>query len=486
MAHPRATARRPQVRELTRLRGERHLWLAGLMLVAYVAVVLPSLGQTLLDSHAHRQTQTAYTAVLFASRGFDLLRPPLPVLGPPGVLPLEFPLFQAAGGVLIWLGIEADTAMRITGVICFLLSSAAVYALARRLLSPVAALIALAAYVFNPHSLLYGRASLIEYLAAAASIGMVVFALRYMDGRGSSSWVAAAVLGSVGILVKITTAGVYLVPLLLWRGADRRWGFQRPSVWVLLVAVVAIGLAWSAHAQAVRAEQPAASFLAFQNQIAWFFGTVAQRLDPDRWRFILVAVLSITGSGVVGWAVLAYRQSRQQAQAPFLLSLLALPVVVPLVLFNLFSEHDYYWIAVAPPVAVAVGLGVEWIAERIRTRRARRTAVVLVGAWLATIVGLSGTWTMMYGQPVEEARAFRIAGFLRDHSAPSDWVVLTGLDWNTTYLYYARRQGLAVPTGDDDLQDVAAIDFPTMLADPRLGPFIACDIEGSCEVSERP
>ena len=474
------------MRELTRLRGERHLWLAGLLLVAYVAVVLPSLGQTLLDSHAHRQTQTAYTAVLFASRGFDLLRPPLPVLGPPGVLPLEFPLFQAGGGLLIALGIEPDAAMRITGVLCFLLSCAAVYALARRLVSPLAALVALAAYVFNPHSLLYGRASLIEYLATAASIGMVVFGLRYMDGRGRSSWAAAAVLGSVGILVKITTAGLYLLPLLLWRGADRRWGFQRPSMWVMLVAVVAVGLAWSSHAQAVRAEQPAASFLAFQNQVGWFFGTLEQRLDPDRWRFILVALLSITGSGVIGWAPLAYRQSRTHAQAPFLLALLVLPLAVPLVLFNLFSDHDYYWIAVAPAVAVAIGLGVNWIAERARTRRARRIAVALTGAWLATLVGLAGTWTMMYGQPVEEPPAFRIAEFLREHSSPSDWVVLTGLDWNTTFLYYARRQGLAVPTGDGELQDVAAIDFATILADPRLGPFITCDIEGSCEVGERP
>ena len=33
-------------------------------------------------------------------------------------------------------------------------------------------------------------------------------------------------------------------------------------------------------------------------------------------------------------------------------------------------------------------------------------------------------------------------------------VVLTGLDWNTTFLYYARRQGLAVPSGDEELQDV--------------------------------
>ncbi len=91
--------------------------MAGVLIGLYVLGVLPSLGQTLLESHAFRQTQTAYTAVLYAERGIDLLRPPLPILGPPGIIPLEFPLFQAGGAILMILGLPADLAMRVTGLL---------------------------------------------------------------------------------------------------------------------------------------------------------------------------------------------------------------------------------------------------------------------------------------------------------------------------------------------------------------------------------
>jgi hypothetical protein len=315
---------------------------------------------------------------------------------------------------------------------------------------------------------------------------MVLFALRFLDGRGPANWVVAAGFGVVALLVKITTGGFYLLPILLWRGTDGRFGFRRPSIWVLVIGITLAGLGWSSHAQGVRAEQPAAAFLALQNQLGWFFGTLGEHFDPGRWRYVLVAVLSLTGSGIIGWAPLAVSRSRSHPQSAFVISLLAVTAIVPLLLFNLYSVHDYYWIAVAPGIAIAVGLGVEWIVQRGRTRRARRIGVALAGAWVATLIGLAGTWTLMYGEPVEQPRAFQIAGFIRDHSAPDDWVVVSGLDWNTTFLYYARRAGLAMPEPDIGLQDTSAIDFAAILRDPVYGPFITCDIDGTCAVTERP
>ena len=87
----------------------------------------------------------------------------------------------------------------------------------------------------------------------------------------------------------------------------------------------------------------------------------------------------------------------------------------------------------------------------------------------------------------------QIADFVRKNSAPDDWVVLRGWGWNSTFLYYARRQGLAVPESDPNLargefgtQDISEIDFDAILADPIFGPFITCDHDGRCEVEERP
>lgn len=464
------------------------------MVVLYIVGVLPSLGQTLLETHAHRQTQTAYTAVLYAEDGIDLLRPPLPILGPPGSIPQEFPLFQAAGALLIDVGVPADTAMRAAGLASLVACAVLLYLLARRLMGSLGALVALGAFLFNAHAWLYGRTSLIEYLATGGGLAYLYFAGRWMDEGRKATWVAAAVAGVLGILVKITTGGFYLLPALLWRSPSGRWGFQRPSVWALLVISIGVGAAWSSYSQGVREEVPAAVFLSMENQFAWFFGSLGMRFDLAAWRVPLVALIALSGFGLVLWAPMAVARARAAPQAAFLLGLLCLVVVMPLLLFNLYAIHDYYWVAVAPIIALGIGLGVEWLRERWRRRRwVRRAGVALAGAWLATIVGLFPSWSIIYGTPGEEPRAMHMASFVQEHSQPDDWVVLRGWGWNSTFLYYARRQGIAVPepnlAADASViggQDLSDVDVDRILADPVFGPFIVCDLDSNCAVVEQP
>ena len=474
-------------------RHDRSLLWAPAMLVAYCVVVLPSLGQSLLESHAHRQTQTAYTALLYAQDRIDLLRPPLPVLGPPGSIPQELPLFQAAGALVMRLALPPDLAMRIVGLTSFLGAAWFVYILARRLMGSLGSLVALGAFLFNSIAWVYGRSSLIEYLAVAGGVGFLYLASRWMDEGRAWQWAGAAGIGLVGILVKITTGGFLLVPALLWRSASGRWGFQRASVWALVGISVAVGLAWSAYAQGVREETPASAFLSMPNQLAWFFGTLWQRFDLSAWRVPFVALLALTGFGLLVWGPLAVICARQHPQAAFLLGLLGLVALMPLVLFNLYAIHDYYWIAVAPMIAIGVGMVGEWLWSLRRRRWPRRAMVALAGAWVATIIGMAPTWTIIYGEPAEEEQAMRIASFVREHSDPDDWVVLRGLGWNSTYFYYAQRQGLAVPepepnlvAGRFGLQDLANIDFDTILANPVLGPFIRCDRDAACTIEDGP
>ena len=465
-------------------------WASG-MIAVYILGVLPSLGQSLVETHAHRQTQTAYTAVLYAERGIDLLRPPLPVLGPPGIIPQEFPLFQALGALVMRTGLPADMSMRLVGLVSFVVSAILLLLLARRLMGTTASLVVQGAFLFNAHAWLYGRTALIEYMATAGGIGFLYFTTRWMDGGQRRHWTAALAAGFVGVLVKITTGGFLLLPALLWRSSDGRWGFQRRSVLALVGIAIVVGGAWSAYSEGVREETPASLFLSMENQWAWFFGTPDQRLDLPSWRVPLLAFLALTGSGIALFAPLAVARARQSGQALFLLSLLGLVAVMPLLLFNLYAIHDYYYVAIAPMIALGIGLGVEWLMANRRRRWVRRAAVGLAGAWVATIIGMTGSWSLIYGTPTEEARAMAIATYVRNHSEPDDWVVLEGWGWNSTFLYYARRQGLAVPERDPNLegfgeQDISEIDFDAIVSDPIFDPFIVCDHEASCREGERP
>jgi hypothetical protein len=261
----------------------------------------------------------------------------------------------------------------------------------------------------------------------------------------------------------------------------------------MIGAAIVVGGVWSAYSQGVREETPASVFLSMENQWAWFFGTLGQRVDIPSWRVPLVAMLALTGFGILLWAPLAVARARQAPQSAFLVALLGLVAAVPLLLFNLYAIHDYYFAAVAPMVAIGIGLGVEWLIANRRRRWVRRAMVGLAGAWVATIIGTTGSWSLIYGTPLEEARAMEIASFVRDNSDADDWVVLRGWGWNSTFLYYARRQGLAVPEADPNLatsefgtQDISEIDFDAILADPVFGPFILCDHDGQCELEERP
>ena len=78
------------------------------VLAALVVYVAPTLDAPLLEKHAFRQTQTAWTARVFHEDGVDLLHPKLPVFGEPFEAPFEFPLFQALATVPMAAGVAED------------------------------------------------------------------------------------------------------------------------------------------------------------------------------------------------------------------------------------------------------------------------------------------------------------------------------------------------------------------------------------------
>ena len=73
----------------------RDRWWLALVLLAGAAVRLYDIGGLPADHHFFRQTQTLGTIDAFWRNGVDLLHPVMISMGKPGVLVLEFPLYQA-------------------------------------------------------------------------------------------------------------------------------------------------------------------------------------------------------------------------------------------------------------------------------------------------------------------------------------------------------------------------------------------------------
>ena len=125
------------------------------MLAALVVYVAPTLDAPLLEKHAFRQTQTAWTARVFHEDGIDLLHPKLPVFGEPFEAPFEFPLFQALATVPMAAGVAEDTALRLTCLACFVLTALLLWGLVRHVAGPVSGVGAVV--VFSGSSSIRGR-----------------------------------------------------------------------------------------------------------------------------------------------------------------------------------------------------------------------------------------------------------------------------------------------------------------------------------------
>lgn len=451
---------------------------AALLLAAGLAKV-PTLAQPLTENFAWRQTQTAWTALIYHRDGIDLLHPEVPVHGPPWIFGFEFPLFQALGALLMNAGLDPDTAMRFLGLLTFLLTGWLLYRLVVRLAGAVAAVGTLVAFLFSPFALLWGRTSLIEYLATAAAVGFLLAAVRWLEEGRPLDFALAMTAGVVALLVKITTGAFYLLPLLAYRRRDGGPAWQDWSVIALAAVPAAAGRLWIAYTDALKAASPATVFQTSGEMVDFNFGSVGMRFDPAVLAPIGAALfVGLSGAGLLMWAPTAAAYLRRLPQPRFLAAL-AISVVVlpPIVLTPLYSTQNYYPAAISPVVAMVVGLGAAWAWERRRALIGRLGLATGVALWILTLILTRDYWLDSYRPIVDRDGSLAAADFIRSRSNPGDWVVVDGRGWDPTVLYYADRRGYMLDERRDDAATLRALQ-----ASGDYALFVECPYEGTCRM----
>ena len=449
------------------------------LLAVAAAAKLPTLQQPLTENYAWRQTQTAWTALIYHQEGIDLLRPEVPVHGPPWVFGFEFPLFQAFGALLMNAGFAPDTAMRLLGLVTFLVTGWLVYCLALRIAGPVAAIVSLVAFLFSPFGLLWGRTSLIEYLATASALGFVLLGMRWLDHRRPADLAGAGLMAILATLVKITTGAFYLLPILAYRGAAGRLGVRDWPILVVIAVASIVGRAWIAYTDALKAASPATFFQTTGQMMDFNFGSIAMRLDPRTWEPIVAAMLvGLGGAAILVLAPMAIAWLRTGPQARFVGAFIGSVVFLPpITLTPLYNTQSYYPAAISPGVALVIGLGIPWSWER-RSRLAGRAGLALGAAlWLVTLALTRDYWLDSYRPTVDRDAALDAAAYVRARTEPGDWVVIDGRGWDPTVLYYAGRRGYAL---DERRDDEGTIDRLRATGDYAL--FVSCPYEASCHV----
>jgi hypothetical protein len=464
----------------------RRPWLACAVLLGIAGLAkLPTLGQPLLEAHIFRQTQTAYTALIFHEEGIDLLAPQVPVLGPPWVLPFEFPLFQAGASLLMDLGLGSDVAMRTLGLATFLLTGALLFGFLRHVVDDLTAIISLVAFLFSPFGLLWGRTSMIEYLATAGGVGFLWAGVAWADRTSRAAFIPALAAGSIGVLTKIATGGFYLLPMLFYRGRRRRPTGELILLAALVVVPLAIGFAWTYHADRLKVATDATASLAVGggSMRAFNFGMIADRADLGQWGAVLrTLTITLTGLLLPLWIALGAVAAWSHSERWFLIAFLAFCIVAPIVtLMPLYVLHDYYLAAVSPAVATLVGLGAGWLVRHRRGRIVRAVAVMAGVGWLMSVLLTGGYWGRAYRPVVDRERTLEAAAYIESRTTPDEWVVLRGRDWDPSVFYYARRRGFMVRPSATDAQEIERLS-----QDARYALFVDCPFSDTCRPMERP
>jgi 4-amino-4-deoxy-L-arabinose transferase-like glycosyltransferase len=439
-----------RTRRLVTAPGFREAGIVVAMLLIGLLVRLPHLNGPLLAISSFRQTETAYPALIYHQQGINLLAPQLPVFGQPWQVPFEFPLFQAMGAVIMNLGGAPDWSMRVSSVICFMATAVAIWGLVRHLSTRTAAALALLVFLVAPFDIWWSRASMIEYMATAFSVGYVWAGMIWIDTRQRRFAALAVILGTLAMLVKVTSAVFWIVPLFLYWGAVARppwrdWLRERLRTSAVLFAVPLVAcVLWTHHADDVKAASPATSWLTSEALVGFNFGSIGQRLDFRQWGKILHPLDTLV-TGMPFWilavvCVIAIMRERRAVWVGIILA-----GVLPVLTFvNLYAVQSYYLAAVTPAAAAVIGYALDAVIRRWRSVPLRAATMAVIVAWLgATLYMQRDFLASSYTTPTpDSAHVLPQAREIDAGTRSGDLIVFDGLQWSPAVPYYARRRGM--------------------------------------------
>ena len=424
----------------------------------FLFVAIRYSGQTLLEAHAFRQTQTALTTYWFIQNGFSLAYE-TPVAGYPWQIPLELPFFQGVVAAWTsWFGGNLDANGRIISAAFLLACILPLVSIVRQLgLNRRVWLIAIILMFTGPSYLFWGRAFLIETAALFFSLTYLALLLRIVQDRDASALVVclAAVAGVLAGTQKATLGlpvlalSGALFALMHWRDVHPAT-VRRVATFIAAVIVpIAAAFLWNAYADSFKAQNAiAAQGLLTEAPQAWVwnFGTIEQRLRPHTWKVILWnRGLQYNAAGIIGVALIAGVLVRPMwARLRILVAAALLLWITPVLIFtNLFYIHDYYQVQLAVfllfSLAIAIG---EWLPRVVRQQWVIPVLVVICAGW-------SLRQFLVHELPRVTGDFNRnvviLAEAVRQRTPPDSPIVVYGMDWSSELPYYAQRRAIAVP-----------------------------------------
>lgn len=399
----------------------------GLLLLAAIALRAYRLDQPIVENYVGRQIPTAMVARNL-DRGLGFLHPQLDTGPFPNYFLVEPPLYQALVVALMrTTGLPLVPSGRLVSACGIAIAAWGLFGLARRRKGEGSALLAAAAFVSLPITIRYGRA----FQPDALMLGALLAGANLVDQSRPGGRFVGLILLSLGLAMKVTSAFV-LVPLVMSSQPNQR---MRRALWLSLALLPAV--AWYGYATWLVASTTTGSQATAGAGRAWLeaLGPLAL-LDRENLarlaRFLLVRSFTPLLPPLLA---LAWLLDRGRSNPDRFWSLWTLACAAMLLLIAGKLHHEYYLLALSPPVALGMSRGLETLRDRLGPRSAV-LAVVALGA--ASGFGVRSTWHT----PADWRALDRASAVVRDLVPPHAWLIAP-----EALLFAADRRGCRLEVG---------------------------------------
>lgn len=398
--------------------------LMALLLVASFGLRAWHADQPIVENYVGRQIPTAMVAQNL-DRGGSILRPELDTGPFPNLFVIEPPVFAfTAVAVRRATNLDLSMAGRLVSALGTALAVWGLHGLVRNREGVMIAWISAIAFAVLPVTVRYGRA----FQGDALMLGCVIAALRCWDEfreSGSARWLVPAwLLFAAGLMLKLTSAYMLIPLIAILPRTKPRW-----AVIGLALSTTLPALAWYVYACYLTMDANG-SLAASDNFAIWArvflsSGLLSAETYRVSARFLLWRAFTPIAVILAVWGLFLAKAADR------LWSVWVASAAVALLILAAKLHHEYYWLALAPVVAVGVGRA---LANLWAWGRVGKVAALLGGLAFVVLATLqtASTW-----RTPAEWRSLNVAASVVRHHVPEDSCVVAP----EALLFTSKRKG---------------------------------------------
>lgn len=416
----------------------------------------------IFDMHAFRQTQTASTILNYYRNGIDLLLPTVNSIGNPGVLVLEFPLFQALSALIYKIASPDIIYIRFLSIIFCLIAAIYLYKLVVFFFNKESAIFSIIFFLFAPLNIFFSRTPMIEALAAMLSIMFLYYFILWIVQRKGYMLLLGAILASLALIVKPPYA-LIMFPVITYY-AFHKYGLKaikdKELVISLLVPLVIL-ICWQMYANYANSAFNSVTdypwkqlHSAFEVKLGelntWYFGTLSQRLAPSTYiviaKRIFYEILTVIGATLV----LVSIPLKSKKHGLFFEVWLVTALLSFVVLLNLNYVHNYYQLPCISILSIYCGRGLKIVWDKIKSINIIKDHKykVLIIILLLYLFNAAYVIDRGYYYYSIELSYYEYGEKIHNTLNNNDMVAISTSKkdvWDPTLLYFADKKGYMVP-----------------------------------------